>query len=245
TDTLSPDRPYYGVIYCIEDAEQLRGQYGSEHVRQIIVTFAQAVNLSCARGELAARTGSDEFIIIGECDGSEFPKQLFVNLLRSNLKMTEAQQNVSISAKLRRLSAVTQSGTAPTDMIAQLEERLEAARSSSDGSSSAYLAKIRELRCHVYEEPQLEWTADNASAKIGISTSYFQHLYRQFLNISFNADVISARLALAERLLTSTALRIGEIAEKCGYPDASHFMKLFRRKKGMTASEYRKDKKQA
>ncbi|MCR4640244.1 substrate-binding domain-containing protein [Ruminococcus sp.] len=245
TDTLSTDRPYYGVIYCIEDAEQLRGQYGSEHVRQIIVTFAQAVNLSCARDELAARTGSDEFIIIGECDGSEFPEQLFVNLLRSNLKMTEVQQNVSISAKLRRLSAVTQSGTAPTDMIAQLEERLEAARSSSDGSSSAYLAKIRELRCHVYEEPQLEWTADNASAKIGISTSYFQHLYRQFLNISFNADVISARLALAERLLTSTALSIGEIAEKCGYPDASHFMKLFRRKKGMTASEYRKDKKQA
>ena len=154
TDNLSPDRPYYGVLYCIEGAEQLREQYGSEYVRQIIVSFAQAVNLSCARGELAARTGSEEFIMIGECDDSDFPEQLFINSLKSNLKMIEMQQGVSISAKLRRLSAVTDSSTAPTDMIAQLEKKLEDMRSSAADSSSAFLAKIRELRYNVYEEPQ-------------------------------------------------------------------------------------------
>ena len=240
TDALDSDRRYYGVLYCIEGAEQLREQYGNEYVRQIIVSFAQAVNLSCARGELAARTGSEEFIMIGECDNSDFPEQLFINSLKSNLKMIEMQQNISISAMLRRLSAVTDSGSVPTDMIAQLEKKLEDMRSSSADSSSAFLGKLRELQYNVYEEPQLEWTAEKAAAKIGISTSYFQHLYRQFLDISFNADVISARLALAERLLVSTALNVSEIAERCGYPDASHFMKLFRKKKGMTASEYRK-----
>jgi DNA-binding LacI/PurR family transcriptional regulator/AraC-like DNA-binding protein len=239
TDSLSPDRCYYGVIYCIEGAEQLREQYGNEYVRQIIVSFAQAVNLSCARGELAARTGSEEFIMIGECDDSDFPEQLFINSLKSNLKMIEMQQSISISAMLRRLSAVTDSSTTPTDMIAQLEKKLVNMRSSST-ESSAFLGKLHELQYNVYEEPQLEWTAKKAAAKIGISISYFQHLYRQFLNISFNADVISARLALAERLLVNTTLNISEIAEKCGYPDASHFMKLFRKKKGTTASDYRK-----
>ncbi|WP_019680478.1 substrate-binding domain-containing protein [Ruminococcus flavefaciens] len=238
--SLSPDRRYYGVIYCIEGAERFRGQYGNEYVRQIIVSLAQAVNLSCARGELAARTGSEEFIIIGECDDSDFPEQLFINSLKSNLKMIEMQQSISISAMLRRLSAVTDSSSAPTDMIAQLEKKLEDMRSSATESSSAFLGKLRELQYNVYEEPQLEWAAKKAAAQIGISTSYFQHLYRQFLNISFNADVISARLALAERLLVNTALNVSEIAEKCGYLDASHFMKLFRKKKGMTASEYRK-----
>ena len=240
TDSLSPDRRYYGVLYCIEGAKQFREQYGNEYVRQIIVSFAQAVNLSCARGELAARTGSEEFIMIGECDGSDFPEQLFINSLKSNLKMIEMQQGVSISAMLSHLSALTDSETSPTDMVTRLEKKLEDMRSSSSDSSSAFLGKLRELQYNVYEEPQLEWTAEQASAKIGISTSYFQHLYRQFLNISFNADVISARLALAERLLVNTALNVSEIAEKCGYPDASHFMKLFRKKKGMTASEYRK-----
>ena len=169
-----------------------------------------------------------------------FPEQLFINSLKSNLKMIEMQQNISISAMLRHLSVVTDSSTSPTDIIAQLEKKLEDMRSSSTDNNSAFLGKLRELQYNVYEEPQLEWTAEKASAKIGISTSYFQHLYRQFLNISFNADVISARLALAERLLVNTALTVSEIAEKCGYPDASHFMKLFRKKKGMTASEYRK-----
>ena len=244
TDKLNPDRSYYGVLYCIEGAEQLRGQYGNDYVRQIIVSFAQAVNLSCAKGELAARTGSEEFIIIGECDDSDFPEQLFVNSLKSNLKMIEMQQSISISSKLRRLSAAAGRSISPTDMITQLEEKLETVRSSSNISSSAYLAKIRELRYNVYEEPQLEWTAETAASMIGISTSYFQHLYRQFLNISFNSDVISARLALAERLLVNTALNVSEIAERCGYPDASHFMKLFRKKKGMTASEYRNAAKQ-
>ena len=238
--SLSTDRRYYGVLYCIEGAEQFRGQYGNEYVRQIIVSLAQAVNLSCARGELAARTGSEEFIIIGECDDSDFPEQLFINSLKSNLKMIEMQQSISISAMLRRLSAVTDSSSAATDMITQLEKKLEDMRSSATESSSAFLGKLRELQYNVYEEPQLEWAAKKAAAQIGISTSYFQHLYRQFLNISFNADVISARLALAERLLVNTALNVSEIAEKCGYPDASHFMKLFRKKKGMTASEYRK-----
>ncbi|SEH83107.1 DNA-binding transcriptional regulator, LacI/PurR family [Ruminococcus flavefaciens] len=240
TDSLASDRHYYGVLYCIEGAEQYRGQYGNEYVRQIIVSFAQAVNLSCARGELAARTGSEEFIIIGECDDYDFPEQLFINSLKSNLKMIEMQQNISISAMLRHLSVVTDSNTAPTDMIAQLEKKLEDMRSSSTENTSEFLGKLRELQYNIYEEPQLDWTAKKAASKIGISVSYFQHLYRLFLNISFNADVISARLALAERLLVNTSLNVSEIAEKCGYPDASHFMKLFRKKKGMTASDYRK-----
>ncbi len=240
-DSLSPDCRYYGVLYCIDRAEQFREQYGNEYVRQIIVSFAQAVNLSCARGELAARTGSEEFIIIGECDNSDFPEQLFINSLKSNLKMIEMQQNISISAMLRHLSVITDSSTSSTDMITQLEKKLEDMRISSTDSNSAFLGKLRELQYNVYEEPQLEWTAEYAAAKIGVSISYFQHLYRQFLNISFNADVISARLALAERLLVKTSLNVSEIAEKCGYPDASHFMKLFRKKKGVTASDYRKN----
>jgi AraC-like DNA-binding protein len=155
--------------------------------------------------------------------------------------MIEMQQNISISAMLRHLSVITDSSTSSTDMITQLEKKLEDMRISSTDSNSAFLGKLRELQYNVYEEPQLEWTAEYAAAKIGVSISYFQHLYRQFLNISFNADVISARLALAERLLVKTSLNVSEIAEKCGYPDASHFMKLFRKKKGVTASDYRKN----
>ena len=61
------------------------------------------------------------------------------------------------------------------------------------------------------------------------------------LGISFKSDIISARMALAERLLTNTSLNVNEIAEKCGYSDHAHFMKLFKKKNGVTALAFRKD----
>ena len=62
------------------------------------------------------------------------------------------------------------------------------------------------------------------------------------MDVSFNSDVISARIALAERLLVSTNLNVCEIAEKCGYSEQSYFMKLFKNKTGMTALEYKRMK---
>jgi len=103
------------------------------------------------------------------------------------------------------------------------------------------MSAIRELHYSIYEEPQHEWNSSSEADKIGISQSYFQHLYRECLDISFNADVIAARMTLAERLLLNTSLNVCEIAERCGYSDYSHFMKLFRKKNGKTALEYRKN----
>lgn len=78
------------------------------------------------------------------------------------------------------------------------------------------------------------------SPRIHRSFALFQHLYRTVTHESFNADVIAARISLAERLLSNTALNVSEIAQRCGYSDPLHFMKLFKRKTGKTALEYRK-----
>ena len=43
----------------------------------------------------------------------------------------------------------------------------------------------------------------------------------------------------AVTLLTTTDLRIGEIAEQCGYRHATHFMRQFKAQMGVTPSEYR------
>lgn len=43
----------------------------------------------------------------------------------------------------------------------------------------------------------------------------------------------------AVTLLTTTNLRIGEIAEQCGYRHTTHFMRQFKAQMGVTPSEYR------
>ncbi len=241
-EKLSGESDYYGVLYTIDGIEQKRRSLGEEYVKRLYVLFAQAVNLSCVRGELAARISRDEFLITGECDGSEFPEQLFVNTLKSNLKMIEKQQDIVLSSMISHFSAVTSGMRSCEELISVLEDKLEESRDPQRIAGNVYLSVIRELHDTIYEEPQLNWSAAAEAKRLRLSQSYFQHIYRKFVDVSFNSDVISARIALAERLLVSTNLNVCEIAEKCGYSEQSYFMKLFKNKTGMTALEYKRMK---
>lgn len=233
------DKGYFGVLYNIEDIEQIRRNMGEEHLKRIFILFAQAVNLSCVRGEVAARIGIDAFLIIGECDGSDFPGQLFINTLKSNIKMIEEHQDIQLSSVISHFTVVTNRISATEELISELEQKLEESRDPQRFAGNVYISIIRELHDNIYEEPQLKWNAADEAKKLRLSQSYFQHIYKKSTGISFNSDVISARIALAERLLVSTNLNVCEVAEKCGYTEQSYFMKLFKNKTGMTALEYK------
>ena len=229
-------RRCFGTMFYFNDT----GDPEEESFKKLIVTFAQAVNLSCTGGVTAARTGAGEFLMIGPCDDQEHPEQLLINTLKLNLKMLEKQQDISILKDLRYFSDTAEEGEAPAELLSRMEKRYESLRSAGSEKSTAYLSMIQELHYRICEEPQLAWSAEAEAGKIGISLSYFQHLYRKFISESFNSEVISARIMLAERLLVNTSLNVTEIAERCGYSDPIHFMKLFKRKNGRTALEYRK-----
>ena len=227
-------KSYFGVLYYLCNTSADDDTSANE-----TIVFSQAVNFSAA-GMIAARTSANEFIVVGECYGSAHPEQLFINTLNNNLKSIEKQQNISILSQLVHFSSVTGNGSAPAELLSLLEAKLESYKCSGSEKNSVYLSQIRKLQYELYEEPQLDWNSETEAKRIGVSQSYFQHLYKQFHNTSFKSDVISARIALAEKLLLNTALNVSEIAERCGYPDTSHFMKLFRSKTGKTALKFRK-----
>ena len=51
--------------------------------------------------------------------------------------------------------------------------------------------------------------------------------------------IIAHRLKLAKRLLETTDRPVAEVAEECGFSDASYFTKTFRQAFGMTPKDYR------
>jgi two-component system response regulator YesN len=51
--------------------------------------------------------------------------------------------------------------------------------------------------------------------------------------------IITYRLKLAKRLLELTEKSVSDIAEECGFTDASYFTKTFRTAFGMTPKDYR------
>lgn len=58
--------------------------------------------------------------------------------------------------------------------------------------------------------------------------------------MTFSQFVARSKLQAAKKLLYSTGLPVGEIAEQVGYQTAKYFITLFKDYEGMTPSQYRR-----
>ena len=81
---------------------------------------------------------------------------------------------------------------------------------------------------------------ENMAARLSLSPSYFQTLYRAEFGVSCYEDVLRAKTELAEYYLANTLMTVREISGLCGFENDVHFMRQFRRRTGMTALEYRR-----
>ena len=79
---------------------------------------------------------------------------------------------------------------------------------------------------------------------IGISRSYLTHIFRDELGISPQEFLTEYRMEKAASLLGTTHSPINVIASEVGYPDALAFSKAFRKRFGISPSEYRNTRPQ-
>lgn len=77
-----------------------------------------------------------------------------------------------------------------------------------------------------------------AAEKLKVSESYLMHLVKSSLNRTFNDLLVNHRLMIAKRLLCRGDLRINEVADQVGFNDVKYFSQVFKKKIGMTPSEY-------
>ena len=78
---------------------------------------------------------------------------------------------------------------------------------------------------------------------VSFSPSYFSRLFRRAANTTPAEYIISVRLANAKLLLAESDLTVSEIAEMCGFSDASYFSFYFKKTFKATPTEYRLTKK--
>lgn len=89
-----------------------------------------------------------------------------------------------------------------------------------------------------YAEPL---TVKEMAGMCGYSASHFMKFFRRQMGMSFVEYLNDYRLLMAARMLASTEETVTEIARLSGFDQPSYFNRLFRRKYGMTPSEYRKE----
>ncbi|RKH39357.1 AraC family transcriptional regulator [Corallococcus sicarius] len=83
------------------------------------------------------------------------------------------------------------------------------------------------------------------AAAVGRSPAHVTTALKQATGHSAVEWIISGRLAEARRRLLSTDERIDIIAERVGYADPTHFIRLFRRAEGFTPAQWRKQHRAA
>lgn len=92
----------------------------------------------------------------------------------------------------------------------------------------------------LHQELQREWRLDDLAAEVHLSPAYLVRLFRTAKGIPPMSYLERIRAEQAATLLLSSPLRIGEIGELVGWPEAKHFARVFRRVFGCSASEYRR-----
>lgn len=122
----------------------------------------------------------------------------------------------------------------------------------SHGYSSATVSERREglsgiLKVYDYIDEHLceELTLAELAGVVGLSPNYFSHLFKRLNGISLWDYINAKRTEKAAKLIISSRgeLTMLEIASRCGYNNTANFNKAFKKHKGITPGELRKDPK--
>ena len=95
----------------------------------------------------------------------------------------------------------------------------------------------RFIQEHLAEEISLSVLSE----EFHMNPQYISQLFKNEIGVGFLAYLTSIRMEKAKKLLLSTSLSIGEVAEQSGYGDYRVFTKVFKKSEGITPSQYRRD----
>ena len=82
-------------------------------------------------------------------------------------------------------------------------------------------------------------TLDSVAHQLGISKSYFSHLFKDYTQMTFIDYLIRERINRAETLFLGPKKRILDIAIECGFSSISSFNRTFKKVKGISPTEFR------
>lgn len=114
------------------------------------------------------------------------------------------------------------------------------ARESTRPLSPA-VALVNRALAYISENACNGCQAGDIGPRLGVSRRLLDLRFRQITGTSIRTEIERIRMENVRRLLANTRRPVGGIAASCGYPNANHLGKLFRKRFGLTMSDYRRN----
>ena len=80
---------------------------------------------------------------------------------------------------------------------------------------------------------------DDIAQKLCVTAEYLSQQFHREVGVNYSAYVRALRIRKAKELLRTTDLRIYEVANRVGYPDAKYFSRVFKAETGRMPYAYR------
>ena len=114
---------------------------------------------------------------------------------------------------------------------------LKMAETKSENALPARM--VEALDTYIRENSHDEISNTEIGAIFGYHPFYVSRMLKDKKGVTLRQYIIAYRFKAAKRMLELTDKSIGEIAEECGFTDASYFAKSFKATFGITPKEYR------
>ena len=198
--------------------------------------------LDAARAVLAQRPGcrvifvtayslfqyAHEAVHLGACDyllKPVDPDELEASIRRA-MRQVEAERKLEELATAKALPEPQDAGAAP-------------AEDGADEDSPAAMV-MAQVRRYLEDNYMFDLSLDSVGEILHISPAYLSAQFKKYQKMNFLDCLTELRINAAKKLLADPLRSTAEVASMVGYDDSSYFARAFKKRTGMTPTQYRR-----
>ena len=170
-----------------------------------------------------------EAVHLGACD--YLLKPVDPDELEASVR--RAVRQIETERKLEELAAAR-----PQPEQTETEEEAEDAPEESENSQTALV--MAHVRRYLEDNYMFDLSLDSVGEILHISPAYLSAQFKKYQKMNFLDCLTELRINAAKELLADPFRSSAEVASMVGYEDASYFARAFKKRTGMTPTQYRR-----